>query len=118
MTLENEIEAEFPGAWDSVSNECECGLPDNIDDRCLDHGGEERTALRAEIERLRADVDMWHRHYASLLNDAHDENERLRARIEYFETCGDCGEARADIPRCTVCVVEYVPRQARLLSQS
>jgi hypothetical protein len=47
--------------------------------------------LRAEVERLRA------------------ENKQLTERLKW---CGDCGEARADIPRCTVCTVEYVPRQA------
>ena len=37
---------------------------------------------RAENEQLKADIDRWHRHYASLLNEAHDENERLQAVVE------------------------------------
>jgi len=43
-------------------------------------------------DELRAEVDMWHRHYAGLLNEAHDENERLRAEPHQCPVCFGVGQ--------------------------
>lgn len=60
--------------------------------------------VTAAVALLQSDVDR-----------ATQRASDLERRLEYYEQCGDCGEARADIPRCTLCVVEYLPRQAAAL---
>lgn len=79
-------ERDYQAAWSDLSHQAfgEGGLMEQ-----RDSARSEARQLRTENERWRADIEMWHQHYARELVEAHGEIERLRVELRGF-ICEEC----------------------------